>query len=343
MDYWGRKEMATEISVIIPNWNGRPYLETCLNSLEGQDFSGYEVIVVDNGSWDGSVEFVKRRFPKTGIIALEANRGFSRAVNEGIQRARGRYILLLNNDVEADPGLLRHLHGAITASRDADYYACRMMDFGNRELIDGIGDGFPRKGKAFRIGHGAKYGPSFNRRRRVFGACAGAAFYKRTLFEKVGLFDEDFFAYHEDADWNFRANLMGYRCHYIPRAVVYHMGSSTTGGLVNEFTVFYNIRNMINVIAKNMPTVLLFKYFPRILWGQVESFVRYCVVQRYWRSYFTGLFDALRLSSKMLKKRKEIQRRRSISISQLEGLLIASERERKGHIQYGKHPEANGN
>jgi len=329
MGYWGCKEMATEISVVIPNWNGRSYMETCLNSLNNQDFSKHEVIVVDNGSTDGSVEFIKRRFPKTKIVAFEENRGFSRAVNEGIKRAEGKYILLLNNDVEADPGLLRHLHEAVTNGGDADFLACRMMDFRSRELIDGIGDGFPRKGKAFRIGHGATYGPSFHQRRRVFGACAGAAFYKKTLFEKVGLFDEDFFAYHEDADWNFRANLMGYRCQYVPHAVVYHMGSRTTGGLINEFTVFYNIRNMINVIAKNMPTVLLFKYSPRILRGQVESFFRYCVVEGYWGAYFRGLCEAVKLAPKMLRKRAKIQGKRAISTMQLNRLLIESEKQKE--------------
>jgi GT2 family glycosyltransferase len=335
--------MIPEISVIIPNWNGRPYLEKCLSSLKNQGFPSYEVIVVDNGSTDGSVQFIQNHPLKARVIAFKENKGFVKAVNEGIQRARGRYVLLLNNDVEADPRLLRHLHEAITASDDADFFACRMMDFRRRELIDGLGDGFPRKGKAFRIGHGTKYGPPFNRRRRVFGACAGAAFYKKALFERVGLFDEDFFAYHEDADWNLRANLMGYRCFSLPQAVVYHIGSSSTGSLINEFTVFYNIRNMINVIAKNMPTGLLVKYLPRILWGQVESFFRYCVLGGYWRPYFTGLFDAMKLSGRMVKKRAEIQGKRSISDSQLEQLFIASERERKGQNQSGRASEANDN
>ena len=335
--------MTQEISVVIPNWNGMSYLENCLNSLKNQDFPSYEVIVVDNGSADGSIEFIKRHFPETKIVAFKENKGFSRAVNEGIKRAKGEFILLLNNDIEADPRLLSHLHEAITASDDADFCACRMMNFGRRELIDGMGDGFPRKAKAFRIGHGVKYDPPFHRRRRVFGACAGAAFYKKTLFERVGLFDEDFFAYHEDADWNLRANLMGYRCYCIPEAVVYHIGSSTTGSLINEFTVFYNIRNMINVIVKNMPTGLLVKYLPRILWGQVESFFRYCVLGGYWRSYFTGLCDAMKASGRMLKKRAEIQGKRSISDSQLEQLFIASERERKGQIQSEGASEAHDN
>jgi GT2 family glycosyltransferase len=335
--------MDTEISVIIPNWNGMSYLEDCLGSLEQQDFSSYEVVVVDNGSTDGSVEFMKRHFPKTKIIGFKENLGFSRAVNQGIKRAKGKYILLLNNDVEVDPRLLSQLHNAVTALEDADFCACRMMDFRRRELIDGVGDGFPRKGKAFRIGHGAKYGTPFDQRRRVFGACAGAALYKKALFERVGFFDEDFFAYHEDADWNFRANLMGYRCFYIPEAVVYHMGSSTTGSLHNEFTVFYNIRNIIGVIVKNMPMLLLVKLFPRIMWGQVEGFLRYCVVYGYWMAYFSGLFGAVKLGRKMLEKRAYIQRKRSIATSQLERLFIASEREGKGQIRYRQIHEANGN
>jgi len=325
--------MSVEISVIIPNWNGRIYLEGCLGSLRNQEFSDFEVVVVDNGSNDGSVEFLRRHFPETRVVSFEENKGFSKAVNEGIRQAKGDYVLLLNNDVEADPRLFSELHDAIVRSGEADFYACRMMDFYRRELIDGAGDGFPRKGKAFRIGHGIKFGPLFDRGRRVFGACAGAGFYKRELFEEVGPFDEDFFAYHEDVDWNFRANLMGYRCFYIPGAVVYHIGSGTTGGLYNELTVFHNVRNMIHVIMKDLPAYLLLKYLPWIVWGQVESFLRFCVVRGYWKAYFGGLSSAIRGSGKMLKKRKEIQRKRRISMFELEQLLTASEKERKGQIR----------
>lgn len=316
-----------EISVVIPNWNGRLYLEKCFNSLKNQDFSSYEVIVVDNGSTDGSIEFVRNNSPKTRIIAFEENKGFSKAVNEGIKRAEGEYILLLNNDVEVDPLLLHHLYKAITTLEGADFCACRMMDFHRRELIDGAGDGFPRKAKAFRIGHGARYGPPFNRRRRVFGACAGAALYKKDLFEAVGLFDEDFFAYHEDTDWNFRANLMGFKCLYIPAAVVYHVGSGTTGSLINSFTVFHNARNIINVIIKNIPTPLLLKFLPRILWGQIKIFGAMCFIVYCPLVYLKGICDAVKLLPKTLKKRWEIQRCKRISNHELEELIILSEKD----------------
>jgi GT2 family glycosyltransferase len=338
---WG-STMPPEISVIIPNWNGRTYLEKCLGSLRNQGFSDFEVVVVDNGSTDGSVEFLHRHFPETKIILFGENKGFSKAVNEGIKQAKGDYVLLLNNDVEVDPGLLGHLYQAITHSQEADFLACRMMDFHQRELIDGAGDGFPRKGKAFRIGHGMKFGPPFDQSRRAFGACAGAGFYKKELFEEVGLFDEDFFAYHEDVDWNFRANLMGYRSFYIPEAVVYHIGSGTTGGRYNELTVFHNARNMIYVIMKNLPTALLFKYLPWVIWGQIESFLRFCVMHGYWRAYFGGLSSAIRGSGNMLKKRKEIQRKKRIPTFELEQLLIASEKERKGKIRPRECIESHG-
>lgn len=325
--------MSVEISVIIPNWNGRTYLEKCLSSLRNQEYLDFEVVVVDNGSTDGSVEFLHRYFPETRVIAFGENRGFAKAVNEGIRQAKGEYVLLLNNDVEADPRLFSQLHDAMAHLGEADFYACRMMDFYQRELIDGAGDGFPRKGKAFRIGHGVKFGPPFDQGRRVFGACAGAGFYKKELFGKVGLFDEDFFAYHEDADWNFRANLMGYRCFYIPGAVVYHIGSGTTGGLYNELTVLHNVRNMIHVIIKDLPAYLLLKYLPWIVWGQIESFLRFCVVQGYRGAYLKGLSSAIRGSGKMFKKRKKIQRKRRISLFELEQLLIVSEKERKGQIR----------
>jgi GT2 family glycosyltransferase len=334
--------MSPEISVVIPNWNGRTHLQRCLSSLRNQEFLEFEVIVVDNGSTDGSVEFVHLHFPEIKVIPLGENKGFSMAVNEGIKWAKGDYVLLLNNDVEADPQLLRQLHETIARLDEADFYACRMMNFKRRELIDGAGDGFPRKGKAFRIGHNAKYGPPFQRRKRVFGACAGAALYRKELFEKVGMFDEDFFAYHEDADWSFRANLMGYRCFYIPEAVVYHMGSGTTGSFRNEFTIYYNVQNMIGVIVKNIPLNLLLKYFLFLLWGQMESFFRFSVLLGYSRAYLAGLLGAMRLLRKMLKKRKEIQGKRRISTLELEQLLIASEKERKGKIRPSERIESHG-
>jgi GT2 family glycosyltransferase len=121
--------MSVEISVIIPNWNGRTYLQKCLGSLRNQEFSDFEVIVVDNGSTDGSVEFLHRHFPETKVIPFGENKGFSKAVNEGIRQAKGGYFLLLNNDIEADPRLFRQLHDTVARSGEADFYACRMMDF----------------------------------------------------------------------------------------------------------------------------------------------------------------------------------------------------------------------
>lgn len=318
--------MSIEISVIIPNWNGIDFLPYCLNSLRDQTFKEFEIIVVDNGSTDGSADFISRNYSNIKLVKFKKNRGFSKAVNEGIRVAKGKYLLLLNNDVEADPELIKNLH-SVVLNKGANFCACRMMNFYNRDIIDGAGDGYTREGKAFRIGWGEKSGNKFNKVKGVFGACAGASFYKRELFEEVGLFDVDFFAYQEDTDWNFRANLMGFKCLYIPNAVVFHVGSSTTGSLINNFTVFYNVRNMINVIIKNMPTPLLLKSLPRILWGQIKTFVRMCFIEGYPMAYSKGIFSAVRLLHKTLRKRREIQRNKKISNDELEELIISSEKD----------------
>ena len=325
-----------KVVIVILNWNGKNLTAECLESLMEIDYCNYKILLVDNGSTDGSQEYFRDRYPEIELVENGENLGFAEGSNVGVRRAmdcQADYVLLLNNDVEADPRLVGQVHDAIVHSGEGDFYACRMMDFYQRDLVDGAGDGFPKKGKSFRIGHGVKFGPPFDQSRRVFGACAGAGLYKRGLFEEVGLFDEDFFAYHEDVDWNFRANLMGYRCFYIPEAVVYHVGSGATGGLYNDFTVFHNVRNMIHVIIKDLPGYLLLKYLPWIVWGQIESFLRFCVVLGYWRAYFRGLSSAIRGSGKMLRKRREIQKRRRISLLELEQLLISSEQERKSRTR----------
>jgi len=318
--------MSVETSVIIPNWNGIDFLPHCLNSLRYQTFKEFEIIVVDNGSTDGSVDFLSRNYSDVNLVKLKTNTGFSRAINEGIRVAKGDYCLLLNNDVEADPYLIENLHG-VAKNKGANFYACRMMNFYNRDIIDGAGDGYTREGKAFRIGWGEKYENKFDKIKRVFGACAGASFYRRELFDEVGLFDLDFFAYHEDTDWNFRANLMGFKCFYIPSAVVFHVGSATTGSFINEFTVFYNVRNMINVIIKNIPTPLLLKLLPKILWGQIKTFIRVSFIEGYPITYMKGIFSVVKLSPKTLRKRRKIQQSKKISNHELEELIRSSEKD----------------
>ncbi|MCP3676917.1 MAG: glycosyltransferase family 2 protein, partial [Deltaproteobacteria bacterium] len=189
---------ASGVTVVIPNWNGKHFLKTCLDSLKNQTYTNHTIIVVDNGSTDGSVEFLDEFYPHVEVVRFPENRGFSAAVNGGIKRARGTYIALLNNDTEVDSRWLEELVKALERQPEVGFCASKMLNYYKRTIIDTIGDGFSRYGIAFKRGTRKKDAPRYKREEYLFGACAGASIYRKELFEDVGLFDEDFFAYLED-------------------------------------------------------------------------------------------------------------------------------------------------
>ena len=193
------------IDIIIPNWNGRNLLKTCLDSLQNQSSRCFHIIVVDNGSTDGSVSCIEQHYPQVEIIALPENRGFSAAVNLGIRASTKKWLMLLNNDVEVEQGCLGYLAKVCGDEPEYDFFALKMIDFQERSMIDGAGDCVLRGGVGYRLGTMEFDDEIYRIKRDVFGACAGAALYRRSLFDTVGLFDEDFFAYLEDVDLNLRA------------------------------------------------------------------------------------------------------------------------------------------
>ena len=209
-------KIIVKISVIIPNFNGQRFLKTCLDSLRKQSYQDFEVIVVDNGSTDGSIKYIAENYPEVRIIPLIKNFGFSRAVNEGIKVSRGKYIALLNNDTEADPEWLKELYYALERNPELGFCASRMINYYHRDILDGAGDCFPRSCRPFKRAIGNE---GYNITKLVFGASAGAALYKKELFETVGYFDEDFFAYFEDVDLSLRAQLLGFKCLYVSTAI----------------------------------------------------------------------------------------------------------------------------
>jgi len=306
------------VSVVIVNWNGHRLLERCLQSLMVQSVPPADVIVVDNGSSDGSVELVSREFPGVHLIALTDNVGFSRANNIGIRHARGDYIALLNNDAEPAPDWLASLVTALQANPDFDFCASKMVLYDNPHLADACGDFYTREGIPGKIGH-LEPGDRYSVEREVFGACAGAALYRREVLEQTGGFDEDFFIVHEDSDLSFRARLLGYRCLYVPTAVVQHHLSASLGK-ESETAVYYAQRNMEFVFFKNMPTGLLLKYLPLHMLADVLLFARY-IWHRQARVFLRAKLDAIRMMPKMLKKRCQIQRDRRISAAEIEAQL----------------------
>jgi GT2 family glycosyltransferase len=314
------------ITVIIPNYNGKRFLGTCLDSIIRQTFRRFSITVVDNGSVDGSVEFIRDHYTDVWVVEFKENKGFGAAVNEGIKETKSKYICLLNNDVELDPDFLKEMITVLEQKRDVDYCAAKMFNYYDRKLLDGAGDGVFRAGAGYRLGTLEYDVGIYDEPMYVFGACAGAAVYRRSFFEKVGYFDEDFFAYLEDVDINFRANLFGLRCSYIPTAKLFHVGSGTTGSSFNSFSVRLTTKNTLNVVVKNYPSFILLKCLPVFFLYHV--FWALLVLKRKQLSaHFGGLKGALDDLPKMWRKRREVLSRKKITNVALWSKILDSERE----------------
>ena len=293
------------IEVIIPNWNGRDMLEHCLSSLRHQTFKGFRVIVVDNGSGDGSNDLVTEKFPEVKLIRLDRNTGFSAAVNTGIGSSVAPWLLLLNNDMEVAGNCLETLRRVVEKYRQFDFFALKMMNFHQRQYIDGAGDAVLRGGVGYRLGTMERDNEGYRKNRECFGACAGAALYSRSFFAKTGLFDADFFAYLEDVDLNMRARRLGLRCMFIAGAIVYHIGSATSGSKINELTVRLSTRNNIHVLVKNYPLPTFLRFFPAIAIYQL-AWLLFCVKKAMLLPYLAGLYQGLRGLPRYFGKRREL-------------------------------------
>ncbi|MGE5617896.1 MAG: glycosyltransferase family 2 protein [Sphingomonadaceae bacterium] len=250
------------ISVIVPNWNGARYLAGCLDSLRSQSYQHFEVLVVDNGSTDGSDRMVPERYPEFHLLSLGSNLGFAAAVNEGIRRSRGELVALLNNDAEAEIDWLERLAEGAARHPEAGFFACKILLYDRRDVIHSAGDFYSRDGVPGNRGVWQRDEGQFDREEYVLGACGGASGWRRSLFEDVGLFDESLFMYCEDVDLSLRAQLRGHKCVYLPAARVYHRLSATGGG---ETASFYCGRNFVAVAAKNLPSDVIGHHWPSII------------------------------------------------------------------------------
>jgi GT2 family glycosyltransferase len=242
-------------------------LPTCLNALRQQTFRDFEIIVVDNASTDGSLELLARDYPEARVISLETNRGFAPAVNAGIRAARGEIVALLNNDTEADPRWLEEIARALDKKPRAGMIACKLRLFDRRDHLHSAGDFYRIDGIPGNRGVWEQDRGQYDDARGVFGACGGAAAYRKAMLDVIGLLDEALGSYCEDVDLNWRARLAGYACAYAPRAIVYHHVTATGGGSIASFFVG---RNFIWVLAKNYPAALWKKYWRKILRAQLR-------------------------------------------------------------------------
>ena len=303
----------------MPNFNGRALLPVALPSVMAQEGVAFEVIVVDDGSTDDSVAYLRREWPNVRVVRHAANAGFAVACNAGIRASAGDLVALLNTDVELEPTWLKTLVAALDDDPEAGSACGKLLNFYEREVIDAAGDLMMRSGTACSRGAGRVDDGRYDRPEAVFAPCAGAAVYRRSLFEHIGLFDEDFHSYWEDVDLGFRAQLAGFRALYVPQARAYHVRSATAGR-GNPFYLRLQRRNQLWVIAKNFPLALLVRNLPMIVLRQVAYFGA-SIQQRLVRDHFRAYGDALRGLPRMLRKRREIQRGRAVDDRYLRAMI----------------------
>lgn len=284
-------------TIIIPNYNGLGFLEPCLNALKNQEYQDFDVLVVDNGSDDGSVQWLKEKH--IPALFLAENTGFSGAVNAGIREAATPYVILLNNDTEAEPGYVRHLVKAIQVSPRVFSVSPKMIQLYHKDRMDDAGDMYSIMGWAYQRGVGQET-ERYNRPCHIFAACAGGAIYRRQIFEEIGYFDEMHFAYLEDIDVGYRAKIAGYFNLYCPRAVLYHVGSGTSGSKYNAFKVRLAARNTVYLNYKNMPLLQLLVNSLPISAGMGIKYLFFKKIG-FGREYLSGLWEGIRTVRKTKK------------------------------------------
>ncbi|MBX9570777.1 MAG: glycosyltransferase family 2 protein [Candidatus Obscuribacterales bacterium] len=315
------------VSVVIPNWNGKKFLKGCLDSLIQSSYGQIEIVIIDNGSHDGSVEFLEENYPQVKLIKFAQNTGFSVAVNAGITNSTGEFVALLNNDTTVDPLWITNMVAAMREHPEIGSTGCKMLAYDNHKLLDGAGDGYRRGGLPGRIGHREIDLGQFDQERYILGPCGGAALYRRSMLDDIGLFDSDYFAYLEDVDIGLRAQSAGYKCLYVPSAIMYHLGCGTTGSGYHPLVVRLSSQNNWNTIVKNIPLPLLLKFMPQIIYWQAFYFAVVIVRGGQVIPWLEGTGRALLLLPKMLKKRADINKRRKVSLSYLEEVIVRSEEE----------------
>ena len=294
--------MTCRVALVITNWNGRHYLEACLRSIFTQDFQDFGVYVIDNASTDDSVVWIRSHFPQVHLIQNETNLGLCAANNRGILATRAEFVVILNNDTEFEPDWLGNLVRAMELNPQVGLCASKMLLTDRRDMIESAGIVIDKAGIAWGLDSGAPDQPGVTPV-PVFGACGGAALYRRDMLLEIGLFDEDFFVYLEDADVAWRAQWAGWQCLYVPNAVAYHAHSAT----IKEGSPFKTRllgRNKVWLICKNYPWPHLIWYSPLILLYELMALGYNIAIGRgssAWRGRVEGVWQIRR----MLRKRRQ--------------------------------------
>ena len=292
-------------TVIIPNFNGIQYIQACLESLYGQTTKEIAVIVVDNASTDGSMELVRDQFPQVQLIVNQENTGFSYAVNQGILASQTPYVILFNNDTQADLSFVHELEKVMDQDKSKKLFSAsaKLVSLYDKSRIDDAGDYYCALGWAFARGKG-KDADQYNSDCEIFSSCAGAAIYRRELLEenRVGMFDVEHFAYFEDIDIGYRAKIHGYRNRFAANSIVYHAGSATSGSRYNRFKTRLASRNSIYIIYKNMPILQILINLPFLAAGFLIKTL-FFARKGMGKDYIQGLTEGIKLCASPAGKR----------------------------------------
>lgn len=294
-----------KIAVIVVNWNGGEDLRRCLESLAVQERPADRVLVVDNGSSDGSLERALPALPGAEPLRLGRNTGFAAANNAGLRACPDcDWVALLNPDAFAEPGWLARLAAAAESAPEYSFFASQLRRAGDASRLDGAGDVYHVSGLVWRRGHGAPV-PAQDAPREVFSPCAAAALYRRDALLDVGGFDERYFCYLEDVDLGFRLRLRGHRCLYVPDSVARHVGSGSSGR-DSDFCVYHGHRNLVWTFFKDMPGALLALYLPQHILMNAAGVAVFAARGRA-RVILKAKWDALRGLPAVFRERRRVQ------------------------------------
>lgn len=313
--------MSHRLTAVVLTYDRRDLLDVILPSVERQTLRDMRVLVVDNGSGDGSADYVRRRWPAFELLELPQNIGVAAALNRGVEAVSSEYVALLNNDLELEPDYLELLVRALDRHPEAASATGKMLSFFDRARLDAAGDLFMWSGIATHRGVGELDTGQYDRPEEVFAPCAGAAVFRRRCFDVVGTFDADFFAYLEDADWGLRAQLAGFTARYEPTAVCYHMGAATTSTQKSRYNALLR-RNQVWLILKDYPASALVRHASKVVVHQAAWLVTAAREGRL-REQLTVLAAVARGLPRILRKRREVQATRRVSLQRLDAVVSA--------------------
>lgn len=308
-------------SVIIPNWNGKQLLDDCLLSLKKQTFKNFEVIVVDNGSRDGSVNYLEDKYKWVRIIALNKNYGFAKAINKGVLASIGEYVIFLNNDTGVDKNWIKELVKCKSTHKDALSINSKILNYFDHQRIDGVGIEINEVGQAKSIGWGQKDTGQFNNETEIFGATGGASLFRKDLFLKLGMFDENYFMYSEEVDLAFRAQFLGYKSFYCPKAVVYHKHKASSRKKPQHLE-YWQFKNMTQTIIKDFPSSIIFKNWRwlKVILVHLNTVLYQLKNGFFWPPIMTEIWLLVHLPI-LLYKRSKIQKSIKVSDEYIEKFL----------------------